>query len=80
MQTGSPFIPAIWSANRTITLRNSWDKMILPLPWSRIYMSIGDPIHIPAASSSEELEHYRQMVQERLNTMMAEVDRLCGYR
>ena len=80
MQTGSPFIPAIWSANRTITLRNSWDKMILPLPWSRIYMSIGDPIHIPAESSSEELEHYRQLVQQRLNTMMAEVDRLCGYR
>lgn len=80
MQTESPFIPAIWSANRTITLRNSWDKMILPLPWSRISMAFGDPIHIPRETTGEELEHYRHLVQERLNTMMAEVDRRCGYR
>jgi len=80
MQTKSPFIPAIWSANRTITLRNSWDKMILPLPWSRITVAFGDPIHIPGKITSEELEHYRQLVQERLNSMMAEVDRRCGYR
>jgi lysophospholipid acyltransferase (LPLAT)-like uncharacterized protein len=80
MQTGSPFIPAIWSANRTITLRNSWDKMILPLPWSRVSMAFGDPIHIPTETSGEELEHYRQLVQDILNSMTAEVDRRCGYR
>ena len=79
-QTGSPLIPAIWSANRTITLRNSWDKMILPLPWSRISIAFGDPIHIPRETTSEELEHYRHLVQEQLNTMMAVVDRRCGYR
>jgi lysophospholipid acyltransferase (LPLAT)-like uncharacterized protein len=80
MQTESPFIPAIWSANRSITLRNSWDKMILPLPFSRISMAFGDPIHIPRETTGEELEHYRHLVQERLNTMMAEVDRRCGYK
>ena len=80
MQTGSPFIPAIWSANRTITLRNSWDKMILPLPWSRIFMAFGDPIHIPRETTGEELEYYRRLVQDKLNIMTAEVDRRCGYR
>jgi lysophospholipid acyltransferase (LPLAT)-like uncharacterized protein len=80
MQTGSPFIPAIWSANRTITLRNSWDKMILPLPFSRISVAFGDPIRIPADTSGEALEYYRKMVQDKLNSMMAEVDRRCGYR
>ena len=80
MQTGSPFIPAIWSANRTITLRNSWDKTILPLPWSRVSMAFGDPIHIPTETTGEELEHYRKLVQDILNSMTAEVDRRCGYR
>lgn len=79
MQTGSPFIPVIWSANRTLTLRNSWDKMILPLPWSRISIAFGDPIHIPAEITSEELEYYRKLVEERLNSLMKEVDRRCGY-
>ena len=78
--TGVPFIPVIWSANRTLTLRDSWDKMILPLPWSRVCIAIGDPIHIPTNTTNQELEHYRELVEERLNTMMAEVDRRCGYR
>jgi lysophospholipid acyltransferase (LPLAT)-like uncharacterized protein len=78
--TGAPLIPIIWSANRTITLRNSWDKTVLPLPWSRVYVAFGEPILIPADSSSKDLERYRRSVEDRLNTMMAEVDRRCGYR
>ena len=77
--TGSPFIPVIWSANRTLTLRNSWDKMILPLPWARVCIAIGDPIHIPTNTTNHALERYRELVEERLNLMMAEVDRRCGY-
>lgn len=78
--TGSPFLPVIWSANRTLTLRNSWDKMILPLPWARVCIAIGDPIHIPTNTTNQELERYRELIEERLNLMMAEVDRRCGYR
>ena len=78
--TGSPFLPVIWSANRTLTIKNSWDKMVLPLPWSKVYIAFGDPIHIPSNISREEMENYRQMVEVRLNTMMAKVDRRCGYR
>jgi lysophospholipid acyltransferase (LPLAT)-like uncharacterized protein len=78
--TGAPFIPAMWSATRTLTLRNSWDKMVLPLPWSRVYIAGGDPIHIPANTTSAEVEDYRKLVEDKLNTMMAELDRRCGYR
>lgn len=78
--TGAPFIPAIWSATRALTLRNSWDKMILPLPWSRIYIAAGDPIHIPANATNSELENYRKQIEDQLNTLMDELDRRCGYR
>jgi lysophospholipid acyltransferase (LPLAT)-like uncharacterized protein len=77
--TGSPLIPIMWSANRTMTIRNSWDKMMLPLPWSRVCIAFGEPIHIPPDTRSEDLEHYRQLVEDRLNAMMAEVDRRCDY-
>jgi len=77
--TGSPFLPVIWSANRTLTIRNSWDKMVLPLPWSRVCVAFGDPIHIPRDITKREMERYRQMVEEWLNSMMAEVDHRCGY-
>ena len=77
--SGSPFIPVMWSAKRTMTIRNSWDKMMLPLPWSRIYVAIGEPIHIPPDTKNDELEYYRKLIEDRLNNMMAEVDRRCGY-
>jgi lysophospholipid acyltransferase (LPLAT)-like uncharacterized protein len=78
--TGAPLIPIIWSASRTITLRNSWDKTLLPLPWSRVYVAFGDPILVPADITNEDLEYFRQLVEDRLNTMMTEVDRRCGHR
>ena len=78
--TGAPLIPLIWSANRVITIRDSWDKTILPLPWSKVYIAFGEPINIPANTSSKALEDYRQLVQDKLNIMMAEVDRRCGYK
>ena len=78
--TGAPFIPVIWSASRTLTVRNSWDKTLLPLPWSRVFLAIGEPIHIPASCGSRELERYRELVERSLNEMMAAVDRRCGYR
>ena len=76
--TGAPLIPLIWSANHGITIRDSWDKTILPLPWSKVYIAFGEPINIPANTSSKALEDYRQLVQDKLNIMMAEVDRHCG--
>lgn len=78
--SGAPLIPLIWSANRTLTLQNSWDKTMLPLPCSRICVAVGDPVHVPPDSKGEELEYYRQLIEGRLNEMMAEVDRRCGYR
>lgn len=78
--TGAPLIPLIWSANRVITIKDSWDKTMLPLPWSKVYVAFGEPIDIPAETSSRALEYYRQLVQDQLNSMMEEVDRRCGYR
>lgn len=77
--SGAPLVPVIWSATRTLTMRDSWDKTVLPLPWSRVCIAVGEPIHIAPNTSGDGLEHYRQLVQERLNTMMAAVDQYCGY-
>jgi lysophospholipid acyltransferase (LPLAT)-like uncharacterized protein len=77
--SGALFIPVIWSASRALTVRNSWDKALIPLPWSRVYLALGDPIHIPPSCGSGELERYRELVERNLNDMMTAVDRRCGY-
>jgi hypothetical protein len=78
--SGAPLIPIIWSADRVLTVRDSWDKTMLPLPWSRVCIAFGDPITIPADAGSQALHYYRKLVQDRLNGMTIEVDRLCGQR
>ena len=78
--SGAPLIPLIWSADRVLTVRDSWDKTMLPLPWSRVCIAFGDPITIPADAGSQDLNYYRKLVQDRLNAMTIEVDRLCGQR
>ena len=43
--TGLLIVPACFDASHKITL-NSWDKMIIPLPFSRAIFRLGDPITV----------------------------------
>jgi hypothetical protein len=73
--TGARIIPMTFSATRKITL-NSWDKFIIPLPFSQIYLAFGDPFFVPSDSTSREITHYRQ----HLETTLLELDRQCETR
>jgi len=79
METGVPIIPIIWSAPRTWTFKKSWDKTMIPMPFSRIILNCTDPVYIPPKLDSSGLEHYRLKIEERLNFLTDEVDQICGY-
>jgi lysophospholipid acyltransferase (LPLAT)-like uncharacterized protein len=78
--TGAPLIPTMWSASRVITLESTWDKTIIPRPFSEIVIGHGQPYYIPRDCSDDQLEDYRLEVENLLNNLMREVDGLCGYR
>jgi len=59
--TGVPLLPIIYDATRKIVL-NTWDKMIIPLPFSRIHVTLGDFIHVPR--EAKDLEPYQQKLQK----------------
>ncbi|SVD48370.1 uncharacterized protein METZ01_LOCUS401224, partial [marine metagenome] len=44
--TGSPIIPMTFSAENKSGL-NSWDRFILPFPFTRCTLNFGSPIHVP---------------------------------
>ncbi len=46
---------------------NSWDKMIIPLPFARVLVRVGKLIHVPADASDEDLERYTAELQATLN-------------
>jgi lysophospholipid acyltransferase (LPLAT)-like uncharacterized protein len=80
METGIPIIPIIWSSSRTWTFKKSWDKTMIPKPFSKIILHCSDPVYVPPNLDSAGLESYRLRIEERLNLLTDEVDRMCGYQ
>lgn len=73
--TGATILPGCYNASRKLTLK-SWDKFIIPLPFGRIHMAIGEPLTVPADSSKEDIEGYRQA----LETAMLALNEACALR
>lgn len=45
--TGAEIMPCAAATSRFITLKNSWDGMRIPLPFGRLVLVCGAPIHVP---------------------------------
>ena len=73
-RTGLPIIPVIWSADRYWKLR-SWDRAIIPKPFSRVVALFADKyILIPPDASRQECEQYRRQLDDGLNRIMYQAD------
>ncbi len=62
--SGIPIIPLAYDASKKIVL-NTWDKLIIPLPFSRIHIAFGDLIYVP--KDAKDFEPYRQKLQESMD-------------
>jgi hypothetical protein len=78
-KTGVPVLPAIWSATKVYTFKKSWDRTMLPLPFSHIWLAYGEVIHVPVQGGKNLIREYTRLVETELNRLTRHVDRLCGY-
>jgi lysophospholipid acyltransferase (LPLAT)-like uncharacterized protein len=46
---------------------NSWDKMVIPLPFARVLVRVGKLIHVPRDASDEDMERYTGELQATLD-------------
>lgn len=63
--TGQPIVPVGTWTTRHIQF-NSWDKMILPLPFGTIVTALAAPIQVPKGLSHQEYEGLRQLLEVRI--------------
>jgi lysophospholipid acyltransferase (LPLAT)-like uncharacterized protein len=61
-----PLIGVLWGADRCWVM-NSWDRGLIPKPFSRVVFLYSEPIWIPRGTRGKELEAYRKLLEERLN-------------
>lgn len=71
--TSAPILPVAYAASRKKVF-NSWDRFILPLPFSRVVYFFGEPVCIPRDLSREALEEKRLLLENRLRRITAEAD------
>jgi len=69
--TGVPVIPLAWDARTKIEF-NSWDRFVLPLPFTRITLNMGEPIHVPRGASDGVIQEKTLELETALNRLTAE--------
>lgn len=72
-RAGVPVIPIIPAAERCWRL-HSWDRFIIPKPFSRAAILHGAPINVPRTCPPEELESKRKEIEDALNALTEEAD------
>ncbi len=63
--TKSELVPVSYAASRYWQLK-SWDKFIIPKPFSKIVISVGKPVKIEKTLSEKELENTCKLLQSML--------------
>jgi lysophospholipid acyltransferase (LPLAT)-like uncharacterized protein len=71
-KTCAPIFPIAWAAERC-KIFSSWDRTVLPMPFSRIVMRYGKPMNVPKNLDDAGIEEYRGIVEQSLNELYRQV-------
>jgi 3-deoxy-D-manno-octulosonic-acid transferase len=76
-RSGRPIVPFAVATSRYASV-NSWSRMTINLPFSRLGIAMGEPIQVPTEAGPAVLETYRQKVEAALNEVTARAYELAG--
>ncbi len=75
--SGLPIVPVTFSASRGRRLR-SWDRTLLPCPFSRGVFVYGTPIRVPRETGEDGEEPFRLLLESELDRLTDDLDRELG--
>lgn len=77
--SGAALVPVAYAtAGRHVA--SSWDRFLVPRPFTRGAYLVGTPLRIAPDAGKDEVEATRRRLEEALTGLTAEADRLCGHR
>ncbi|GBC60066.1 hypothetical protein DENIS_1008 [Desulfonema ishimotonii] len=77
-KTGLPILPMTYSAERA-KIFASWDRFVLPYPFTRCRVIFGKPLTVPPDADADAEEACRVRLEAELNRITAEADRVFGH-
>ena len=75
--SGSPLVPAAFGA-RARKVLGSWDRFVVAAPFAGGAFVWGEPIEVARDADAAAVEAARRALEDSLNRVTAEADRLCG--
>ncbi len=76
--TGAPVLPMAWSTTRRKTFQ-SWDRFILPAPFSEGVVVWGEPLHAPRDADEAGLDSFRRSAEAALIAVADRADAATGH-
>ena len=76
-KTGQP-INCFYIAVKHAWVLNSWDRMIIPMPFSRACAYGSSPLKVPADATEEEMEVLHQQMQAALERCREQANKILG--
>lgn len=75
--TGFPIVPIGTSASRAWRV-SSWDRFLVPKPFSTVMVVYGEPVWIPRDLSPEDEPHWTGVVEKAIDAVTDRADELAG--
>ena len=74
---GVPLVPVGFAASKSWRLP-SWDRHMIPMPFSRVVITVGEPYTVPRKMDEAELESHRLDLENRVHLLMEESEKYLG--
>jgi lysophospholipid acyltransferase (LPLAT)-like uncharacterized protein len=68
-----PIILIAYAAKPCIRWK-SWDRFIVPLPFSKVAIAVDEPFRIPPGAGTDDLGRLREQLEARMAALVAEVE------
>lgn len=70
-----PLVPLACAADRAWHLTR-WDDFMIPKPFSRVVLAVGEPIEVPSDTPLDRIEEYRMKMEQAVMSLKSESETL----
>ena len=75
-QLGRCLVPGAFAATSVWRPKGKWTDLLIPKPFSTVYVVMGEPLAIPGDLSREQLDHYIALTQQAMDRLSDQARRM----
>jgi len=76
--TGRAIVPTAYACIRSWRIKGNWTDLLMPKPFTKIFLLAGEPVKVPPDLSREGVARYAALVQDEMDRLNTEVERMAA--